>query len=523
MPCPLNSDRFSISTLEAWLCRCGSRPSIWLLGFAAVFALQVNPWWYATPDGAEYLSMARSIAAGQQVAVLGRAGFVRPPGYPLLISPAFLIADRPFLALSLINCALAIVFMLGLYRWACNQSPPAALLLTGLAMVNVSLWINYRRTLSELAFMTVMMWTAHHMNTVLGGEPTRRSGWRTAAGTQLMIFLATIREVGLLLAAGFSLGMLPRARRGATAWKATTATALIAGTAAFIALTLMARERVNFVSSLFLEAWQGRSEGIVTLVGLVLEGLRLRMSEVGRLLVPGMFKAYGEPGDWLDLNMVLYLPIFILVVVGWVRFVRRRGDVLALMLPIYFGVCVAYRFDQGTRYMLPMLPVLLACLWFIIEPCRRWRMSFLAFLLVAHLTVALGYWVARDMPRARECNAQWPVIELLASRIVAHPGPVVAPRIPMCIVSMLSFAADRPVWPDDARTPRWQTAQWIITSGQDAPVPGFRYHSDAGRYELFINEGSGSAPNISPRRSPSQLLQAATSACTPRSRRCGRY
>ncbi len=64
----------------------------------------------------------------------------------------------------------------------------------------------------------------------------------------------------------------------------------------------------------------------------------------------------------------------------------------------------AWAFDADTRYLLPLLPLLVVCLWFVIEPFTRWRLSALAALLVLHLAVALGYWTAVEIPRGRECN-----------------------------------------------------------------------------------------------------------------------
>jgi hypothetical protein len=55
---------------------------------------------------------------------------------------------------------MAIVFMIGLYRWNVTLAPDGAALLTGLTMVNATFWNYYRRTLTELAFVMVMIWTA---------------------------------------------------------------------------------------------------------------------------------------------------------------------------------------------------------------------------------------------------------------------------------------------------------------------------------------------------------------------------
>ncbi len=68
--------------------------------------------------------------------------------------------------------------MAGVYRWIRPLAPAAAVLLTGLVMVNVALWIYYRRTLSEMAFMTVMIWTVLVLNSALEAGQLRLGGNR---------------------------------------------------------------------------------------------------------------------------------------------------------------------------------------------------------------------------------------------------------------------------------------------------------------------------------------------------------
>ena len=68
--------------------------------------------------------------------------------------------------------------MVGFYRWARQALPDGAVLVTGLAEVNLGVWIHYRRTLSEIAFMAIVIWTVQAL------EATRRRG----AGRQASFF-----------------------------------------------------------------------------------------------------------------------------------------------------------------------------------------------------------------------------------------------------------------------------------------------------------------------------------------------
>ena len=114
----------AILTIVLW-------PFVWLLALpfrlvgivcrallALVFAIQVGPLWYPTPDAISYLSIARSIALDHVAANHGGSQLYYSIGYPLLISPVFLLDERPFLFLSLVHFLWAIVLILSVYCWA---------------------------------------------------------------------------------------------------------------------------------------------------------------------------------------------------------------------------------------------------------------------------------------------------------------------------------------------------------------------------------------------------------------------
>ena len=475
--------------LEDWLTDCNRRPGRWLVLFAALLAVQISPWWYSTPDTVLYLSTARSLAVSHVLATLGNPQIGFPPGYPLLMSPAFLLGDRPFLLLSIIHWCLAVVFMLGVYQWARRCCPHAALLLTGLVMVNVSVWIHYRRALSELAFMTVLIWAVQSLDAVREAKSLRSALARTFPASALLLLLSMIREVGLLVGVGFGVAVLVDTWHARRRWGATLLLALIVGIPAGIGVAGFVRyEAAMRVASAapIGTHMEGLTYPTTTLVERFTEGLRLRISEVGRLLIPGMFNAYGRPGDWLDLNVVVYVPLFVLIAVGWWRLVRRQHDVFALTLPFYLLAYTFWPFEAGARYMLPMLPVLLASVWYIIEPLQRHRLGILAILLIGHLGVAMGHWIIKDIPRARDCHAQWGNVEHLVARIQADSVRLTA-SVPQCVQLMLALSLDRAVHvsrnsADD------RDVRWIVMPEVESAAPGFSVALRAGPYKLLVRE-----------------------------------
>lgn len=486
----------SVRTVDAWMRRAEDRPLPWLAAFALILALQISALWYPTPDATAYLSIARRLAAGGPVTRLGDPQLGFPLGYPLLLSPLFRFGERPFLALSMLHWLLAVVFMAGAYRWARNRIGPPALWVAGLVMTNVNVWILYRRTLSEAAFLALMIWTVLALNALLDGgrlrvregapaaRANRMSGLGTAvAAAALLIALSAIREAGLLFAAGFAVALLLRVARGRVSRRAAALPLAVTAAALLAAAAALRPERIAAAGPAFAGRLAGYAD-VGSAVGASLAArLHLRMTEIGRLLVPGMFSAYGD--GWIDINTFMYLPLLALVAFGWWRLVRRGADVFGCTAPLYFGFHLAWPYAAGTRYMLPLLPLLLAALWLAYAPLHIWRRSLFAALLIAHLGVALGFWLIIDRPDARECNRQWPAVERLAGRIGLDSGAAVAADVPTCVTLMLDLALDRPVRPADGIQPADPHTQWIVTRAGAPAVASFRIDTGVGDYTLL--------------------------------------
>ena len=487
----VNHPASSRPSFEAWLANCNRRPRPWLAAGAALFALQISPWWYPTPDTVLYLSMARRIATVHHIGALGNPQTGFPPGYPLLISPAFLFGERPFLALSFIHWLMAVALMLGVYRWFYRHCPAAALLLTGLVMVNVSVWIHYRRALSELAFMTVLIWTVHALNAVLDSKTTPIAFLRGLLAGALLILLSLIREVGLVCGAGFAVAALISVRRATIRRRVAIAMTLFVAIPAALAVVGFLLHDVTMKATSPVPMGT-HVDGLMhppatTSTERLIEGVRLRITDVGQLLIPGMFNAYGRQGNWLDLNMAVYAPLFVVVAIGWWKLVHRQPDVFALTLPFYLLAYIVWAFAGGSRYTLPMLPVLLASLWCVVELLHQRRLTVLAVLLVGHLAVAIGYWIVRDIPRGRECNTQWRTVERLAAAIQGDRRGVLAVDVPECVGHMLAFSLDRPVQMtrnqhDDP------DARWILMKEVEPAVPGFSVALRVTPYELLVRD-----------------------------------
>lgn len=461
---------------------------------AALLAIQISPWWYPTPDAVAYLSIARGIAVGHHLRNLGGAHLAYPPGYPILISPAFLISNRPFIAISIIHWLMALVFIAGVYRWTRRMASPAALLVTCLCGVNVAFWIYYRRPLSELAFMTVMIWAVLALDSALDADGRGPTIIRAALGMVLLAALVLIREPGILLVPGFAMAAWLRVRAGRLRWTdglAITAEVAIPAIAAVAGFLIYDRMTARIAPSrVFGTHLSGFFDPTTPFVLRAVEGLRLCISEVGRLVVPGMFKTYAAHGQWLNVNVFIYLVVFAVIASGWWRLLRHGRDVFGATMPLYFALYVAWAFEADTRYLLPLLPGIMVSLWFAIEPMTRYPLTVLAALLVLHLAVGLGYWTTVEIPRGRECNRQWESAEAFVPDLKNAQGLVVTThQVPECTRLMLSFLIDRPV-PERISPADFPDARWIL-EGSDEPDPaGFRIEQSHGSDKLLSADRS---------------------------------
>jgi MFS family permease len=459
----------------------------WLIVFAALLAMQVGSGWLPGPDESSYLSMARSLGTGHGFTRFSGERYLHyAPGYPLLIAPAFVLqAVRPFVAIGLIQWALAVLFMLGLYLWSRKYFGNHALLLTALVMTNVGFWYYYRRTVPEIGFMAAMIWAVN----LLTLATERRIGQAiglTLAGGALIAFLCWIRPVGVFIASGFGLMLLVLACRGRVSWGRCF---LLGGIACVIALA----SAIGFISRQSVTAAE-RGPDTVTYTGELLdlnrslparvaEGVRLRITEVGRLLIPGMFKSYDARGRWIPNTLFIFLPVFIVFAIGWWRFAMSAPNVLAWAFPFYLGLYIVWWGEQGTRYMMPMLPILWASMWFFAAPWDRFRRPVFAVLVAAHLIVAGIYWTG-DLQQTRQLAGYWPKLDRLAAAVQSEPanGAICADRHIGC---MFLVALDRG-WPIVEKAGAvGPGVRWLLISDDRGDAPGFTTKARAGDLRLM--------------------------------------
>ena len=110
---PVDGSRSLLKSVENGLIAVNERPRLWLALLALFLIAQVRPWWYPQGDGMSFLSMARSLAVEGHMRNMGSAHLWYFPGYSLLMSPLYLLSEKPFWLLSAFQWTSAILFMIG--------------------------------------------------------------------------------------------------------------------------------------------------------------------------------------------------------------------------------------------------------------------------------------------------------------------------------------------------------------------------------------------------------------------------
>ena len=456
--------------------------SRWVFGFCIFIAvLHLSPWWSPSEDSCSYLSIARSLAQNGEPQKYASSQLHFGPLYPFVISPAFIISSRPFLLLSFFHAGLSVLLGISIWYWAKSLIPESAPWLVVMVSANCSLWLYFQRTLSESLFITVLMWTAVSLNVWLRTVSLPQiSIGKTAAASLSILCLAMIRRCGVLVAVGYGIVLLSRAYRGQISWLR----------ACFLTLVLGVPASIGVVTY---EATMTQERGIIdtasqaTWAQMAMEGLQLRVAETGRLLLPGMAKAYGKQGNWLNINMVIYLCFFIGIVWGWLRLVRHYEDGLILTVPFYYLLHILWPFDQGTRYLLPLLPVLLLCLWMASECLGGRRKQVLVFFLMAHILVTVGFRI-RDGKRLAEFHRAWPSVDSLAEEIDRSQPLAANTKVPLPIRLMMTYTIDQTVISVSPDEDCPQEVNQFLTT-KDQPIPAdFDVRRIASNWVLLIRK-----------------------------------
>ena len=168
----------------------------------------------------------------------------------------------------------------------------------------------------------------------------------------------------------------------------------------------------------------------------------------------------------------MYVPLSLLVLWGYIRLIRHNRDALVWMVPLYVGMYLIWPYGQGTRFFIPIFPVILLSLYKVVET-KKWCNTLLIVMLITHMIVTVGR-VASEYPKQIQRHQRWPAIDALVEHIhkidqVDPSQQIVTRDIDSDITGMIKFAADRPV--ELGRSYQQVAAPDYLIISQNATVP----------------------------------------------------
>jgi hypothetical protein len=459
--------------LDGIIRRFLQRHPLWpVAGIVLLMAIQISTVWHPTPDVTGYFSIARSVWSGQGLSCLGNRQLHFAPAYPLVISPAFLLPNHTFLAIACLRFVLVLATLAAVYYWIRPLAPPpVALLLTAVVACNTCLWRYYRTPLADLPMMLGMFWAALAMRRLLAARSASTFTAWCGASALLLAAAAFTRQSAFTLATGLVISLF-LARNFIGRSRALIAAGVICLPLLFGLLALALREQARTTAAAHYSYIDLARPPGVPLWQQLGNGLHLRVAEVGRLLLPGLSAARSRAGQWLDPNLLLYLPVAALVAVGWWRLTRRHQDPLLWSMPAYVALYVFWPFDEDTRFFTPILPVLALSLWPWITRLRgRWTL--LAALCALHLAFALRGWIVNSRQDAEDHRRHWPALAAFAQDITPQHEPAAAIDTTGNTRLWLQYLTDRPVPFVRAGQPIPAERIWILEPATSVPPPEF--------------------------------------------------
>ncbi|MEZ6046515.1 MAG: glycosyltransferase family 39 protein [Planctomycetaceae bacterium] len=411
--------------LDEWQQKREANPfqMLLLVGLLLV-VMQISPYWYATRDGAEYISVARSIGTTGEFLNYGSPRTKVPPVYPLLISPAWWTGARPWLVVSCLQAVWGLLFLGGAWLWIRRLLPQHATLLTGCMLVNTSFWFYYARTLKEVVFLALLMWTLWCLRKLVDLlQPVENKNYKLIfswgiCSTILFTLLCLTRYSAIVIAPGLFLMFLKQCWEQRSGWWQVIVVPLLVSIVPVIALYAWLRWDQQMAAihghGTYLAAWQ---EAGCSFLGRFNETLIRRTEDFGRLLLPGMFKSYSNQPTWFDWNMLIFIPTIIVVLYGWWRLFRTTNDLFVMLFPFYLMLYIAWPYQQGSRFAVTLIPLAFACYWTGCRQLLRFGPLFLSLLFLLHLMASCSYWGLVDRPRAVEDSLLWKDVDQLAAHI----------------------------------------------------------------------------------------------------------
>lgn len=335
-------------------------------------------------DSAAYLGLARSLAAGEGYVFNGVPHVTYPPGFPLLLSPLVAVFGIDPV---MIQRYIALWFVLGAVLFLVYlRERRDGLTLVALPLFLVSGAVYQQAT---TAILSEMPYLAISIGYLVVAELVARSGrpgaWQTLGGAFLVAMAMATRSIGIALPAAIMATALhqlvrswregrPRPRQGFAVAGIVAGAIFFAGWSTWVSQVQGSRPTADVHNSVqYTELIRLKDPHQPDL------GPAAPSDLVRRLAT----RVQGEAAHQVELltnipwlkpmwSSPLVLLIISLVVVGWRREFHRPGPIAAWYAAAYLVVLLLWPFDEGVRFSLPLLPLLVIFLINGVRATMRW-------------------------------------------------------------------------------------------------------------------------------------------------------
>ena len=307
-------------------------------------------------DASAYIGAARSMLSGHGYSLNGEPTEY-PPGTSILIEP-FVHAGRPFLGAGIagLHVYMALFGVAGFlvsFAFMRNRDEPLAFWLCLMIWANAAYYMSATGGVSSdvpyLVFsMSFLLWFERGED---AGERKGALGW--LLGVVLLVMAMLLRSVSIALIGGLALTTAVRWRRNRSRMALPLVTLGVA-VLAFLVSSFLNHSQGSYISQLLMVDPHQPDLGQASF-GTFLGRAPVFLAERGAALTQALTNY-----PWFQ-RALLVPPVLLAVVcciTGWVQDVRSN-ELAGWYVLCYVGVMLFWPYGEGTRFLVPVLPLFL--------------------------------------------------------------------------------------------------------------------------------------------------------------------
>ncbi len=331
-------------------------PGLWVVAAAAaLYACIVVPHWQPTWDSATYITLAKSLVAGDGYTYMGYDHTKYPPGFALMLAPIVAVFGDSFLAMRWLEAGCAVASVAVAYallrRAAGVWIAASAALMTA---ASYALLFEATRILSDVPYMLVSLVTLYAIESLRAARSRRL----LVAATCLCIAAYLVRIVGVALALAAVMSLLadpPRRPARASARQAV----ILLGCVGLVVAAWMGRNAIarHELPPTLREALSYERELVVVNPSDPHSGTVGVGAFRNRIATNGRYYA-DMTARLLTSQRSTRKALALVVLAGWLGAALWRRTAVEWYFAGYVVIFMMWPSPQGERFLVPVLPML---------------------------------------------------------------------------------------------------------------------------------------------------------------------